>query len=292
MNTFTKYSLNLGGRLVVIDRPWVMGILNVTPDSFYDRSRVITEDDIARRATELLAQGADVIDVGGCSTRPGAETVTPDEEMRRVVLGVAAVRRVAPQAIVSVDTFRADVARAAVTEWGASIVNDVGGGDLDAAMHATVAQLRVPYVVTHSRGTPATMQQLTAYDDVAADVLEALARKVDTLHQLGVNDVIADPGFGFAKTVEQNFSLLAALEAFHALDVPLLVGVSRKSMITRVLRCEPAGALNGTTVLHTVALLAGAHILRVHDVRAAVEARELVGRLRAAVSSCNQEQKI
>lgn len=292
MNTFTKYSLNLGGRLVVIDRPWVMGILNVTPDSFYDRSRAITEDDIARRATELLAQGADVIDVGGCSTRPGAETVTPDEEMRRVALGVAAVRRVAPQAIVSVDTFRADVARAAVTEWGASMVNDVGGGDLDAAMHATVAQLRVPYVVTHSRGTPATMQQLTAYDDVAADVLEALARKVDTLHQLGVNDVIADPGFGFAKTVEQNFSLLAALEAFHALDVPLLVGVSRKSMITRVLRCEPAEALNGTTVLHTVALLAGAHILRVHDVRAAVEARELVGRLRDAISSCNQEQKI
>ena len=292
MNTFTKYSLNLGGRLVVIDRPWVMGILNVTPDSFYDRSRAITEDDIARRATELLAQGADVIDVGGCSTRPGAETVTPDEEMRRVALGVAAVRRVAPQAIVSVDTFRADVARAAVTEWGASMVNDVGGGDLDAAMHATVAQLRVPYVVTHSRGTPATMQQLTAYDDVAADVLEALARKVDTLHQLGVNDVIADPGFGFAKTVDQNYRLLAALEAFHALDVPLLVGVSRKSMITRVLRCEPAEALNGTTVLHTVALLAGAHILRVHDVRAAVEARELVGRLRAAVSSCNQEQKI
>lgn len=275
---FKKYSINLRGRLVEMAHPWVMGILNATPDSFYSDSRVMDAEAIAERALAMVADGADILDIGACSTRPGAENVGLAEEMKRLDVAVRAVRAaVGPSVVISVDTFRAQVAKHCVEELGVDIVNDISGGDLDPLMHNTIAQLQVPYVVMHTRGTPATMQQLTNYDgDVAAVVLEELARKIDTLYQLGINDVIADPGFGFAKTVEQNYRLLSHLEAFHALDVPLLVGLSRKSMIQRVLNCTAAAALNGTTVVNTIALMKGAHIVRVHDVKASAEARDLV----------------
>lgn len=278
MIDFKKYSLNLRGRLVEIDKPLVMGIINATPDSFYSDSRMLDAHDIAGKANEMAQQGADIIDLGACSTRPGAQVVDASEEIMRLNVAVKAVRQaVGDEMLLSVDTFRASVARHCVEELGVDIINDISGGDLDQLMHSTVAQLQVPYVVMHMRGTPATMQQFTNYDDdVAAVVLEELARKVDALHQCGINDVIADPGFGFAKTVEQNYRIMSQLEVFHALDVPLLVGISRKSMIQRVLNCDAAHALNGTTALNTIALMKGAHILRVHDVRAAVEARTLV----------------
>ena len=226
--SFKKYSLNLRGRLVEIDRPWVMGIINATPDSFYSQSRMMDVDAIARRAQVMVQEGAEVLDIGACSTRPGAQVVTASEEMTRLDMAVRAVREVVgADVILSVDTFRASVARHCVEELGVDIVNDISGGDLDPEMHATVAQLQVPYIVMHMRGTPATMQQFTHYDgDVAAVVLEELARKVEALHQLGINDVIADPGFGFRKTLEQNYRLISCLEAFHAPDVPSLWGVS------------------------------------------------------------------
>ncbi|MBR5086133.1 MAG: dihydropteroate synthase [Muribaculaceae bacterium] len=278
MFEFKKYSLNIKGRLVEIDKPLVMGIVNATPDSFYDRSRVLDFDAIEARVREMVEQGADIIDIGACSTRPGAVVATAEQEMERLNVAVAAARKAAGDSmIISIDTYRADVARHCVEQLGADIINDISGGDLDTDMHASVAQLQVPYIVMHMRGTPATMQQLTDYDgDVAAVVLEDLAHKIDALHQLGVNDVISDPGFGFAKTVEQNYRLLSCLEVFHSLEVPLLVGVSRKSMIQKVLNCTAGEALNGTTVINTIAMMKGAHILRVHDVKAAVEARTLV----------------
>ena len=278
MIDFKKYSLNLRGRLVEIDKPLVMGIINATPDSFYSDSRMLDAHDIACKANEMAQQGADIIDLGACSTRPGAQVVDASEEIMRLNVAVKVVRQaVGNEMLLSVDTFRASVARHCVEELGVDIINDISGGDLDQLMHSTVAQLQVPYVVMHMRGTPATMQQFTNYDDdVAAVVLEELARKVDALHQCGINDVIADPGFGFAKTVEQNYRIMSQLEVFHSLDVPLLVGISRKSMIQRVLNCDAAHALNGTTALNTIALMKGAHILRVHDVKAAVEARTLV----------------
>ncbi len=276
MTDFKTYSLNLRGRLLEIDHPLIMGILNVTPDSFYGGSRCPDTQHIESRVRQMIDEGADIIDIGAYSTRPGATEVSEAEELARLEKGMEVVRRLAPDAVVSVDTFRASVARSCVEQLGVDIVNDVAGGTLDDHMFKTVASLGVPYIVMHMRGTPATMQQLTDYSDVTADVLTYLARKVDELHQLGVADVIADPGFGFSKTVEQNYELMHGLKAFHALNVPLLVGISRKSMIFRLLGVTPADSLNGTTVLNTMALLRGAHILRVHDVRPAVEARAIV----------------
>lgn len=272
-----KYSINLKGRLLEINHPLVMGIVNATPDSFYDYSRVSAPQAIAARVNEMVGEGADIIDIGACSTRPGSEQVSAIEEIKRLDVAVSAVKQSAPDIIISVDTYRADVAKHCVEHLGVDIINDISGGDLDPLMHETIAQLQVPYIVMHMRGTPETMQHLTDYEgDVAAVVLEELAHKIDNLHQLGINDVIADPGFGFAKTLEQNYRLLSCLEAFHALEVPLLVGVSRKSMIQKVLDCTAGEALNGTTVINTIALMKGSHILRVHDVKAAVEARKLV----------------
>lgn len=280
LQPFHTYSLNLHGRLVTIDRPWVMGIINVTPDSFYSGSRVNDERSLIERVRQMLDEEADVLDVGACSTRPGSEQVDARQEMERLQWALGVMRREAPDAIISVDTYRADVARRCVEEWGADIVNDISGGTIDKAMFATVAGLQVPYVLMHMRGTPETMSSLTHYDNVAADVLEWMARRIDELRQLGVADVIADPGFGFAKTQEQNYELLARLEAFHALNAPLLVGVSRKRMIYTPLGCTADEALNGTTVINTIALQQGAHILRVHDVKAAVEAVRLTTLLR------------
>lgn len=278
MIEFKKYSLNIKGRLLEIDQPLIMGIVNATPDSFYDRSRLLDPEAIANRVREMVKQGADIIDIGACSTRPGAEVATAEQEIERLNIAVTAARKAAgDNTILSIDTYRANVARHCIEELGADIINDISGGDLDPDMHNTIAQLQVPYIVMHMRGTPATMQQLTNYNgDVLSAVLEDLAQKIDTLHQMGVNDVIADPGFGFAKTLEQNYRLLSCLDAFHALEVPLLVGVSRKSMIQKVLDCSASEALNGTTVVNTIAMMKGAHLLRVHDIKAAVEARTIV----------------
>lgn len=268
---FKPYSLNLRGRLVTINRPWVMGIVNVTTDSFYSGSRTTDEESIATRVRQLVAEGADVLDLGACSTRPGSEPVTAEIEAERLAMALKIVHSVSPEMITSVDTYRSDVARRCVEEWGADIINDISGGTLDEDMFDAVAELKVPYVVTHMRGTPASMSQFTNYDNVAADVLDWMARRVDTLRQKGVADVIVDPGFGFAKTMEQNYELLSQLEVIHSLNAPLLVGVSRKRMIYQALDCTADEALNGTTAVNTAALLQGAHILRVHDVKAAVE---------------------
>lgn len=268
-------TLNIKGKLVKLDGPWVMGILNVTPDSFYAASRMTDEGEIHKRVETILSEGGRIIDVGGCSTRPGSGMVTEEEERIRLEKVLPLLMQQYPDTIVSVDTFRADIARWAVEEYGVSIINDISGGDLDANMFRTVADLRVPYILMHMRGTPETMQRLTDYQDVAAEVLQALAFKVDQLRQMGVNDVIVDPGFGFSKTIAQNYELMRHLPDFQILDAPLLVGISRKKMIYEVLRETAADCLNGTTVLNTFALLQGADILRVHDVHAAFEAIQL-----------------
>ena len=274
---FKPYSLNLRGRLVEIERPWVMGIINITPDSFYSGSRVTDEQTLVERVKSMITDGADVIDVGACSTRPGSEAVDEQGEMERLQWALAIIKREVPDAIISIDTYRAGVAERCVGDWGAHIINDISGGTLDDAMFDTLTRLKVPYVLMHMRGTPETMSSLTDYDNVTADVLKWMARRIDELRQMGVADVIADPGFGFAKTVEQNYEMLMRLDAFDALNAPLLVGVSRKRMIYTPLGCTADEALNGTTVVNTIALLQGAHILRVHDVKAAAESVKLVG---------------
>ena len=276
MQPFKNYTLNLRGRQVTIDRPWVMGIVNVTPDSFYSGSRVADDRTLVERVRQMVADGADIIDVGACSTRPGSGQIDAQEEMARLQWALAVIGREMPGVILSVDTYRADVARRCVEQWGVDIINDISGGTMDKAMFPTMAMLKVPYVLMHMRGTPETMTTMTDYGDVAADVLDWLTRRIDELRQMGVADVIADPGFGFAKTLDQNYQLLGRLDAFHALDAPLLVGVSRKRMIYMPLGCTADEALNGTTVINTLALERGAHILRVHDVRAAAEAVKLV----------------
>lgn len=276
------FSLNLGGRLMVYDRPVVMGILNVTPDSFYAGSRAIDDDSLARRVELMIREGADMIDVGGYSTRPGAADVDEKEEILRLRLGIEAIRDVDTNIPVSVDTFRAHVAQLAVEEMGANIINDVSGGNLDHRMFETVAQLRVPYILMHSRGTAATMQQMTDYKDVTADVIHELALKVRELSLLGVADVIIDPGFGFAKTLDQNYELMHNLPVISAAfpGRPLLVGISRKSMLTRLLDISPDDALDATVALDAMALTLGAQILRVHDVKAAVQTVKIYDKLK------------
>lgn len=267
-------TIKLRGQLRSLHQPLVMGILNITPDSFYSRSRTTTDDEILRRIDTMLSEGADIIDVGACSTRPGSTPATADEEMQRLDKALSLLRSRHPEAIVSVDTFRADVAAKCVRNYGVDIVNDIGGGALDSSMFATVADLQVPYVLTHS-------EDITASATPVEDVMLWLARQLDTLHLAGVADVIVDPGFGFGKTLEQNYELLRRLADFAELEAPLLVGVSRKSMIYKQLECTPADALNGTTVLNTQALLAGANILRVHDVWAARQTVKLCSSLLA-----------
>ena len=272
-------TLNLNGQLVSLDQPLVMGILNVTPDSFYADSRKEGEAAIDARIQQILAEGGDLIDLGGYSSRPDAAEVTPEEEMRRLEVALRVLNRHYPDVPVSVDTFRSAIARRCVEEFGVALINDISGGELDPMMFDTVAALHVPYILMHMRGTPKTMQQLCDYTDLLEDILRYFARKVEQLRLLGVNDIILDPGFGFSKTLEQNYTLMAHLDEFHAFDLPLLVGISRKSMIYKLLGGSPAESLNGTTVLNTFALLHGAHILRVHDVQAAVEARRIVRQL-------------
>jgi dihydropteroate synthase len=275
MYHFTPYNLTLRGSIVNINEPWVMGILNLTPDSFYSDSRCNESTMIEQRVNQIITEGAKIIDIGGYSSRPGANDITPDEEYSRLATGLDIIKRIAPNAIISVDTFRADVARRCVNNWGVDIINDISGGNLDAEMFDTVASLGVPYILMHMRGTPSTMQQFTQYNDATLDVINDLSQKVSILKEKGVKDIIIDPGFGFSKTLEQNYTLLNNLEKFHSLNAPLLVGVSRKSMIYNTLGGSPDTALNGTTVINTLALTKGAHILRVHDVKEAVEAVKL-----------------
>lgn len=276
--------IHVNGRLMDLSCPQVMGIINVTPDSFYAGSRTQTEMALARRVEQVVAEGASILDIGGYSSRPGAADVSPEEEMARLRRGLEVIRRVHPEAVVSVDTFRASVARQCVEEYGVALINDISGGEMDAEMFPTVAALGVPYVLMHMQGTPQTMQQAPHYDHLLRDVFLYFARKVQQLRDLGAKDIILDPGFGFGKTMEDNYALLAHLDEFGIFGLPLLVGVSRKSMITRLLGITPDDALNGTTVINTLCLTKGAHILRVHDVRQAVEAVRLVQAMQAQSS--------
>ncbi len=274
-----KSTLNAGGRCIDLSEPLVMGILNLTPDSFFAGSRLLEaggdwQKQALERAAQQLAEGAAILDLGAYSTRPGAAEISADEEADRLLPVLEAVHQAFPEALLSVDTFRASVAEQAVAA-GAHLINDVSGGNLDPEMFATVARLQVPYILMHMRGTPATMQSLTQYDDLLADVVGELLRKAKQLEQLGAKDILLDPGFGFAKTIDQNYALLRQLDTLVAYGYPVLVGLSRKSMIYKRLNTTPAEALNGTTVLNTLALSKGARILRVHDVKEAVETIKL-----------------
>jgi dihydropteroate synthase len=273
----TKKTLNCRGRLVDLAQPAVMGILNITPDSFFADSRVSLDTTVST-AERMLTDGATFLDIGGYSTRPGAADVSPTQEADRVLPIIEAILDSFPDALISVDTFRASVARQAV-ELGAALINDVAGGTLDPAMFRTVAELGVPYILMHLRGTPQTMQSMAKYTNVTTEVIDELAIRLAELRSLGHKDIILDPGFGFAKTPSQNFELLSHLEDFRLFDEPILVGLSRKATIWKTLAIKPEEALNGTTVLNTVALLKGVSILRVHDVREAVEAVKLTQQL-------------
>lgn len=274
------HSLNLRGKLYSLCEPKIMGILNVTPDSIYAESRTSDEEHIAARVQQLMDDGADMIDIGGYSSRPGADDVSPEEEMNRLRRGLRVVRRLYPEVPISVDTFRADVARMCVEEEGADIINDISGGMMDRQMFRTVARLGVPYILMHMQGTPDTMQQAPHYDNLRREVMLYFAERIDRLCQMGAKDIIVDPGFGFGKTLEHNYELFHHLDDFNLFNLPLLVGISRKSMIYKLLGGTPQTSLNGTTVLNTIALMKGAHILRVHDVKEAVEAKRIVMKMK------------
>ena len=267
MNTPKQYTINVNGQLIDLSRPQVMGILNVTPDSFYSGSRKQTEWEIRERVEQIVNEGGQMIDIGAYSSRSGADDVSEEEEMRRLREGMKIVKELAPDMPASVDTFRANVAKMCVEELGVGIINDISGGELDKDMFKTVAKLGVPYILMHMKGTPQTMQQAPHYDDLMKEVMMYFAEKVQKLRDLGQKDIILDPGYGFAKTLDHNYQLLRQQEMLQVFDLPLLVGISRKSMIYRLLDTCPQEALNGTSVLNTIALQKGANIQRVHDVK-------------------------
>jgi len=278
-----KKTLNIRGRLMDLSVPKVMGILNLTPDSFYqpdwkESGKLPDNKQILSQVEKMLSEGADFIDIGAYSSRPKAEEIPMEEEMSRLIPPLKLVVKEFPEAVISVDTFRAEIAKAAVNE-GADLINDISAGELDPEMFKTIAELKVPYIIMHMKGNPQTMLQHAQYKDVFAEVFGYLQEKVKQLTDMGVNDLIVDPGFGFAKTMEQSYTLLSVLEQFRILGVPLLAGLSRKSMIYKLLDTTAENALNGTTVANTIALMKGASILRVHDVKPAVEAVKIVGRL-------------
>lgn len=266
-----KSTLNIGGELIDLSSPIVMGILNVTPDSFYDGGKLANTDDLLKKAEQMVSEGASILDIGGCSTRPGAEMISTKEELSRLLPAVTAVRKEFPEIPISIDTFRSWVAMRVIDEIGPVIVNDVTGGQLDSNMFETMGKLKVPYILTHMQGIPQNMQQNPEYDDVVRDVSAFLSEKVRKLTKEGVVDVIIDPGFGFGKEIAHNYELLNRLDSFKVFQLPLIVGISRKSMIWKILDSDPENSLNGTTILNTLALLGGADILRVHDVKEAVE---------------------
>lgn len=264
--------IKLNNRLFDLSVPAVMGIVNATPDSFYTGNRFLSDKALLTSVEKMMVDGVDILDFGGYSTRPMAKNISSEEEIERLSNAIETVLKKFPDCIISVDTFRANVARNMVKNYNVSIINDIGGGTLDDLMFETIADLKVAYVLMHTRGTPATMQQLTNYDDVVSEVIAFLQKRIAQLHLLGVTDIIADPGFGFAKTTEQNYRLLNKLSYFTALNTPLLVGLSRKSMITKALDIDTKDALNGTTAANMLALAGGASILRVHDVKEARQA--------------------
>lgn len=271
--------MELNNKHIDLSVPRVMTIVNVTPDSFYDGSRSFTEEEIERHVVRAIEEGADMLDVGGYSSRPNADDVAVDEEIARVGRAMKVIRRVCPEMVVSIDTFRAEVVRRIVDEWGACIVNDISAGELDPEMITTVARLGLPYVAMHMRGTPTTMQSMTDYGDIADEVRTYFVQKISELRAAGIEDIVIDPGFGFAKTLEQNYQLMSGLHRLNDLGAPMLVGISRKSMIYKLLGSTPAEALNGTTALHLEALRQGAKILRVHDTREAVEVVKIYNQL-------------
>ena len=277
----TPLYINVNGRLMDLSEPQVMGILNVTPDSFYAGSRSETEKDIVQRLHQIIDEGASIIDIGGYSSRPNAEHISAEEEMNRLRNGLEIIRKHQPDAVVSVDTFRADVAKMCVEEYGVAIINDISAGQMDEQMFPTIAKLGVPYIIMHMKGTPQDMQVSPKYDHFLKEIFYYFSEKVQKLRDLGVKDIIIDPGFGFGKTLEHNYELMNHLEEFNLFELPLLVGVSRKSMIYKLLETTPEEALNGTTALHTIALLKGANILRVHDVKEAVESIKIVQKMKA-----------
>jgi dihydropteroate synthase len=266
------FTLNCKGKLLVVDKPLVMGIINATPDSFYEGSRFSGTDKILSQAEKMIGEGADIIDIGGQSTRPGSEAVSEEQELKRVIDGIEAIHHHFPNTVVSIDTYYAVVAKKSI-QAGASVVNDISAGDIDKQMIPTVAHLQTPYIAMHMKGTPATMQQYLKYDNVIREVIDFFIRKKDDFKKAGIHDVIIDPGFGFSKTINHNLELLKNLSAFKILDAPILIGVSRKSSVYKTLGITAGEALNGTTVLNTIALINGANILRVHDVK---EAKEVI----------------
>ena len=274
-----NFSLNLGGRLVDLSTPAIMGIINATPDSFYQGSRVLEPAVAAEMAREMNEQGAEILDVGAVSSRPGAEEVTAEEELNRLSPVVEAVRTALPGCAISIDTCRSTVAKAMYQHFRIDMVNDISAGRMDPLMFSTMADLNIPYVMMHMQGTPQDMQKEPVYDNVVDDILQFFGQRLHKLRRLGVNDVVIDPGFGFGKTLEQNYQLLFGLDAFRILELPVMVGISRKSMIYKVLETEPGQALNGTTAAHMAALLGGASILRAHDVREAVETVKIFQRI-------------
>lgn len=273
------FTLNCNGRLLVAERPLVMGVINITPDSFYEGSRFSGVDAVLAQSEKMIREGADIIDIGGQSTRPGSEPVSAEDELQRIIGSIEAVKRHFPEIFISVDTWHALVAKEAVTA-GASLINDISGGSMDEMMIAMVASLRVPYVLMHIKGTPKDMQAQAKYENVTREVLDFFIAAITRLHKAGIHDIIIDPGFGFGKTIDHNFELLRNLAVFKILERPIMAGLSRKSTIYKTLHTTAAGALNGTTVLNTAALLNGAGILRVHDVKEAREAVMLVERIK------------
>ena len=273
--------INVKGQLMDLSQPKVMGILNVTPDSFYAESRLQTEKEIILRLQEMENEGASIMDIGAYSSRPNAQHISIEEEMERLRNCLTLVNKECPNAIVSIDTFRADIAKMCVEEYGAAMINDISAGNMDKQMFATIAQLGVPYIIMHMQGTPQDMQSAPHYDNLLKEVFYYFSEKISKLRDLGVKDIILDPGFGFGKTLEHNYQLMNHLEEFALFELPLLVGISRKSMIYKLLETTSEEALNGTTALNTIALLKGAHILRVHDVKAAREVVTIVGKMKA-----------
>ena len=275
------WSLNCRGKLLTFSEPAVMGILNLTPDSFFDGSRISDAEKAAERATEMLKQGTDILDLGAQSSRPGAEIIGPDAEWKRLAPALRTIRAAHPEAVLSIDTFHASVAERSL-DAGADMINDISAGDLDPEMHAVVARHRCPYVFMHMRGTPKTMQTLTEYNNVVGDIFMALDQRLHMLREKGLVDLIADPGFGFGKTMEQNWMLLRHLRNFGQLGVPVLAGVSRKSMVYKLLDITPQESLPATSAAHMVALQQGAQLLRVHDVPEAVQVRRMFLQLQPA----------
>ena len=272
--------INVKGQLMDLSQPKVMGILNVTPDSFYAESRLQTEKEIILRLQEMENEGASIMDIGAYSSRPNAQHISIEEEMERLRNCLTLVNKECPNAIVSIDTFRADIAKMCVEEYGAAMINDISAGNMDKQMFATIAQLGVPYIIMHMQGTPQDMQSAPHYDNLLKEVFYFFSEKISKLRDLGVKDIILDPGFGFGKTLEHNYQLMNHLEEFSTFELPLLVGISRKSMIYKLLGTSPEEALNGTTALNTISLLKGANILRVHDVKAAVEAVNIIEKMK------------